>query len=508
MKESTFPEKRNSILEMSPDTFRRVGYELVDRIAAFLETLPDKPVTTGEAPRNIRTVLGEETLPEKGKEAEELLGRAANLLFDHSLFNGHPRFLGYITAAGAPIGALGELLAATANPNVGAFALSPMATEIERQTIRWIAELIGYSTDSGGLFVSGGTMANFVGYLTGRRVKLGAAVRREGLREQPPLTVYCSGQTHTWLQKATDEYGQGTDAIRWIKTDNKQRMDVAALEQQIRVDIDRRYQPFLVVGTAGTVSTGAVDPLSGIARICRRYDLWFHVDGAYGAPAAALPENESLFEGLREADSIALDPHKWLYSALDAGCVLVRNPQDLLHTFRFRPEYYNFDGAPDDPVVNFHEYGPENSRGFRALKVWLGLQQAGRQGYIQMIRDDIALAEALFCLAGETPDLESVTRHLSVTTFRFVPEDLSGEAPAVKSYLNRLNAELLSRLQNEGTTFISNAVVGNVYCLRSCVVNFRTQMSDIEALVETVRRLGRQVDSEWRCGLQRPIAAK
>jgi aromatic-L-amino-acid decarboxylase len=503
MERSTSFDKRNSALEMSPDAFRRAGHDLIDRIADFLETLPQRPVTTGEQPSRIRTLLGQEALPEAGRAASELLERAANLLFDHSLFNGHPRFLGYITASGAPIGALGELLATAVNPNVGAFALSPMATEIEKQTVRWIAELIDYPADCGGLFVSGGTMANFVGYLAGRRAKATWPIRQKGLRKQPPLTVYCSGQTHTWLQKAADQYGQGTDSIRWIKTDDNQRMDVEELERQIRMDLDWGFQPFLVVGTAGTVSTGAVDPLAAIADVCRRYDLWFHVDGAYGAPAAALPENAELFQGLREADSLALDPHKWLYSPLEAGCVLVRDPQDLVEAFHFHPEYYNFDGEVEDPATNFHEYGPQNSRGFRALKVWLGLQQAGRQGYIQMMRDDIALAKALYRVVGTYPELEALSHHLSITTFRFVPDGMSGDDPAEKTYLDNLNAELLNRLQRGGEVFVSNAIIEGVYCLRACVVNFRTTMAEMEALPELVRRVGRQIDAERRCDLKK-----
>jgi glutamate/tyrosine decarboxylase-like PLP-dependent enzyme len=201
-----------------------------------------------------------------------------------------------------------------------------MATEIEAQTIRWIAELIGAPTDSGGLLVSGGNMANFVGFLAARAARA-ERVRAAGLRTGAPLRVYASSETHTWIQKAADLFGLGTDAICWIPADAEQRMDVAALEQRIAADRYAGAVPILVVGTAGTVGTGAVDPLVEIADICRRHDVWFHIDGAYGALAARVPGAPSDLRALADADSIAVDPHKWLYAPLEAGCALVRNHQ-------------------------------------------------------------------------------------------------------------------------------------------------------------------------------------
>lgn len=493
-----FTRKRVSPLDMSPEEFRKTGHALVDRMADLLKELPKKPVTTGESPSAIRTVLGEQSLPEKGAPADQLLEEAATLLTEHSLYNGHPRFMGYVTASGAPIGALGELLATMVNPNVGAYILSPMATEIERQTVKWIAEMIAYPVDCGGLFVSGGAMANYVGYLAARRSRSNQDVRKKGLKNKRQLTVYCSEETHTWVQKAADLFGQGTDAIRWIETDERQRMDPTALERRIRVDLMEGNQPFLVVGTAGTVSTGKVDPLADLARLCRQYKLWLHVDGAYGAPAAMLPENAGLFDGLSLADSIALDPHKWLYSSLEAGCILVRNSQHLRDAFAYQPAYYNFEGDADDPGMNFFEYGLQNSRGFRALKVWLAIRQSGRSGYIQMIRDDIELAAALYKRIKASSELEAFTRELSVTTFRYVPPGEDWNSVEGRHYLNRLNAELVNRLQESGEAFVSNAIIQGNYLLRSCIVNFRTSMSDIKALPEVVIRHGRAVHMEMQ----------
>ncbi len=491
--------ERFSPLEMSPDEFRALGHQLVDRIAGFLEGLPGRPVAPGESPAAVRAALGGGGLPQRGSDPGALLEEAASLLFDHSTFNGHPRFWGYITSAAAPVGALGDLLAAAVNPNVGGWPLAPMASEIEAQTVRWIAELLGYPPSCGGLLVSGGNMANFVGFLAARGAKAGWDVRTSGMAANPggPLRAYASAETHTWLQKAADLFGLGTDAVRWIPTDGGLRMDAAALRDAILADEASGDRPFLVVGTAGSVSTGAVDPLPELAAVCREHGLWFHVDGAYGGFAAALPDAPPDLLGLREADSVAVDPHKWLYAPLEAGCALVRDPRALRDAFSYRPPYYHLDESDEAPI-NYYEYGPQNSRGFRALKVWLGLRQAGHEGYVAMIAGDIALARALHRHVAACPALEARTQGLSITTFRYVPPDLRPGDEAVEAYLNRLNAELLTRLNDGGEAYLSNAVVGGAFLLRACVVNFRTARADVEALPGIVARLGAQADAELR----------
>ena len=491
-------------LEMTPSEFRKVGRQLVERIAEFLCTLPDRPVTPNESPTVIREALGIGPLPEEGSEAKDLLEEAANLLFAHSTFNGHPRFWGVITSSAAPIGALGELLAASVNPNVGGWIGGPMANEIEAQTVRWMAEMIGYPTDCGGLLVSGGNMGNFVGFLAARKAKATWDMRAAGLLGEGArrLRVYTSSETHTWIQKATDMFGLGTEAIRWIPVDTHLRMDTTALSKQLQADIEAGDLPFLVIGTAGTVSTGAVDPLREIAAICRQYNLWFHVDGAYGGFAAVLLNSgqgkvPADLEGISLADSVAVDPHKWLYAPLEAGCALVRKPEALRETFSYHPPYYHW-ASQAEPTIDYYEYGPQNSRGFRALKVWLALRQVGRAGYAEMISDDIQLAQELYRLVEAQPELQAFTQGLSITTFRYVPPDLTPGSEQVKAYLNQLNADLLIRLQRSGEAFLSNAVVRGTFLLRACVVNFRTSLEDIEALPALVMRIGREVDATIR----------
>jgi glutamate/tyrosine decarboxylase-like PLP-dependent enzyme len=252
----------------------------------------------------------------------------------------------------------------------------------------------------------------------------------------------------------------------------------------------------MVVGTAGTTGVGAIDPLPEIAAICREYDLWFHVDGAYGAAAAVLDDAPPELAALGEADSVALDPHKWLYAPLEAGAVLVRDPQTLINAFTYHPDYYpDFGGK-----VSFYEYGLQNSRGFRALKVWLGLRQVGRTGYQQMIAEDIQLAKELYRLAEEHDELEACTHSLSITTFRYIPKDLRGDDENAQAYLNELNEAIVEHFHTSPDAFISNVVIRGVYALRMCIVNFRTSIEDIHALPELVVQAGRALDQTMRPG--------
>ncbi len=486
---------RAAALDMTSDQFRALGHDLVDRIAGFLASIRTQPVTRAESLEEVRAAVpANQALSEEGRDPKALLPEAVRLLFEHSLFNGHPRFYGYITSSAAPIGMLGDLLAAAVNANVGAWKLAPMATEIEAQTIRWLAQFIGYPADCGGLLLSGGNMANLTCFLAARAAQAGWDIRKQGAAGGPRLCVYASRETHTWLQKAADLAGLGTEAIHWI--DGPRGMDPGELEVRYRLDKDDGYQPFLVVGSAGTVSTGAVEPLPELAAFCKEHKLWFHVDGAYGAFANGLAGAPAELKGLESADSVAVDPHKWLYAPLEAGCALVRNSSALRNAFSYHPPYYSFEGEG----LNYYDIGPQNSRGFRALKVWLALQQAGAAGYREMIQDDITLARYLYDLAVDHPELEAITHHLSITTLRYVPEELRSEEGdrGTEEYLNELNRRLLEAIEKSGEAFISNAVISGKYALRFCIVNFRTSTGDIEAMPPLVARLGRRIHAELR----------
>ncbi len=443
-------------------------------------------------------------MPKEGTAIGPVLQKFTEKFFEYSTHNGSPRFFGYITPSAAPISALAELLAAAVNPNCGAWQLSPVATEIENECIRWLSEFLGLSGKWTGLLVSGGNMANIVPFIAARKAKAPWDIRAKGFTDPASsrLVAYTSAETHGWIKKAADICGLGTDSIRWIPTDGQLRMRTDKLREQIEIDRTSGLFPFLVIGTAGSVGTGATDPLPEIANICRELNLWFHVDGAYGAPAVALDDASADLKGLRLADSIAIDPHKWLYNSLEAGCVLVRDPEALPNAFEFKAPYYQFDDNAGQEVTNYYDYGPQNSRGFRALKIWLGFQQSGANGYRQMISDDIALAHRMHELVGAESLLEQGTVALSICTFRFVPADLRPglSERAVAEYINSLNERLVTAVRLSGEAFVSNAHVGDKYMIRACIVNFRTTLSDVAAVPKLVVRLGKDLDRKLRPG--------
>lgn len=480
-------------MDMSTEEFRAVGHALVDRIAELLASSRERPVTGGRTVSEIRDLVhSARTMPDEGTDAATIVDEAADVLTRYSLFNGHPKFLGYVTSSPAPIGMLADLLAAAVNPNVGSWTLGPVATEIESQTVAWIGELLGYPTSASGVLVSGGNMANFVGFYTALR----SAFPRDSAQRTPErlarATVYASGETHTWMDKAVDMFGLAPDARRIVAVDAERRLRIDDLVAQIERDVRDGRIPLLVSGSAGTVSTGAVDPLIEMARVCKAHGVWFHVDGAYGGFAAMLPSASPDLKALALADSVAIDPHKWLYAPLEAGCALVRDAEKHRAAFSYHPPYYHF----GEEATNFVDLSPQNSRGFRALKVWMGLRQVGRRGYEQMIEDDIALARALFDRLADDDRFEACTHSLSITTFRYVPAHLRGVSrdAAAEASLNDINRALQSRLETSGELFVSNAVIEGTYVLRACIVNFRTSPRDIEEIPDIVARHG---DAVW-----------
>jgi len=486
---------RHAPIDIAPEEFRSAGHVLIDRIADLLASLPERRVTAGRSVSEVRELIdARAAMPVEGSDLGLVLERMTDLLTEYSLYNGHPKFLGYVTSSPAPVGMLSDLLAAAVNPNVGAWALSPVATEIEAQTLRWIAELLGFPQSCSGVLVSGGNVANYVGLYTALR----SVFPRDSVGRTPEriarATIYASSETHTWIEKAIDMFGLPADALRSIRVDSMRRLVMADLKPRLAADLHGGRIPVAVVGTAGTVSTGAIDPLPAMAELCRAHKVWFHVDGAYGGFAAMVDDVSEDVRGLAQADSVAVDPHKWLYPPLEAGCALVRDPDKHRAAYSYHPPYYHF----GEEAINFVDYGPQNSRGFRALKVWMGLKQVGRRGYERMIADDIALARELYDRLADDTEFEAFTHGLSIVTFRYVPESFRDRTkdPTALSYLNELNQALQARLEVGGELFVSNAVIDDRYLLRACIVNFRTSSKDIAEIPAIVSHYGRQVHSE------------
>ena len=493
------PGDKRPALDMPPEEFRALGHDLVDQIADFYASLSSRKISSGLDLNAVQAVLGSADLPEEGTDPAALLAETAPLLFDHSLHNGHPRFMGYITSSAAPLGVIADALAAAVNPNLARWEIAPVASEIESRAVAWVAELIGYTPFANGLMASGGNVANLLAFIAARRSILPWDVRKDGQYADPRRpTVYVSAQTHTWVDKAADVCGLGAEGIRWIDSDGEGRMRMDRLRTQITADRRDGRLPFLVVGTAGSTGLGVVDPLREIAVLAREEGLWFHVDGAYGAPAAVLPEAPADLHELSLADSVAIDPHKWLYCPIEAACVVTRHPDALREAFHFEPNYYRMSGRKASGT-NYYELGLQNTRGFRALKVWLMMRAVGRSGYRDMIREDIQLAERLYERVDAHPEFAAHSVNLSITTFRFVPEDLATrESPEVADYLNKLNESLLAETQAGGELFLTNAVADGHYLLRACIVNFRTTNTDIDTIPGLVAEAGRNLDASLR----------
>ena len=465
-------------LDLPPQKFRELAQQVVDLCAEYLETLDSRsifPLTSGEeSERFFRAPL-----PEKGI-ADAALNDLKAVIDQSRAQNG--RFFGYVLGSGEPVAAVADLLASVLTQNVTAWRSGPAAVTIERTVIDWLAEAIGCRGFSGS-FTGGGSSANLMGLAMAREAKLAANDR--GLYSSACAVVYASSEIHMSISKALALLGLGRENLRLIPAGDDFRMKPKALDDAIRSDKSEGRLPIAVVGSAGTVNTGTIDPLVEIAEVARRHNLWFHVDGAYGALAAmAVPER---FRGLELADSISLDPHKWLYQPLDCGCLLYKDASVARKTFAYTGDYARV--LSEDPIEGFafFEESIELSRRFRALKLWLSLRYYGMERFREAIRLNLDHAQRLAAGVRDCEDLELVAPvELSAVCFRHrVRED------AKEDERNRFNTALLQRIQQRGRIYLSNAVIGGKFCLRACIVNHRTTAADVDAVVPEVLEAAR-----------------
>jgi glutamate/tyrosine decarboxylase-like PLP-dependent enzyme len=370
---------------------------------------------------------------------------------------------------------------------------------MDGQVVDWCKEMIGFPASASGTLVSGGSMASLTALAVARHTKAGFDVRCQGLQKlERKLVLYISEEGHGCLRKAAELLGIGSENIRTVAVDAHFRLRVDNLIVQIEADLAAGYQPFAVVASAGTVNTGATDPLQEIAEVCRRHDLWLHIDGAYGAPAILTSQYRDELAAIAFADSIAVAPHKWLSIPVEAGLVLVKDAQAMRDTFSLVPPYLRTDGSLTGVggLPWFSEYGFQQTRGFRALKVWMALKHYGTIGYTQMLEDHIELARYLHSRVMASPDLEAMAPvGLSVVCFRYAPAILRG----ARARLDTINKALLERLQLGGQVFLSSTVLRGSFVLRACILNYQTQRADMDFLVDLVLREGADVLREQRC---------
>ncbi|MFI5230303.1 MAG: pyridoxal phosphate-dependent decarboxylase family protein, partial [Gemmatimonadales bacterium] len=487
-------------LDWDADRARALGTEVVDLWGELLERLRSMPVG-GRAPApEVRAAVIRD-IPREPVSLDDLTATLRTIAFEHATYTGHPGFMAYITGSGTIPGAAGDFLAAALNQNVGGWRLSPAATEIELHLGRWFATRLGLPSTAGGYVTSGGAMAAFVALKAARDRKAGWSIRELGARGGPPLALYASAQVHDVNSRAADMLGLGRDAVRAIPVDGSLAMRADALQAAIARDVRDGVKPIAVIATAGTVSTGAIDPLDEIAEICGEHNLWMHVDGAYGGVAALTDALKPLFSGIERADSVALDPHKWLYTPHSSGLIVVRDFHHLGDAFSIDPSYVHDDKELTGRGIDLYALGPQFSRGFHALKVWVSLLAHGWDAYERRIAHDVALARYAYDSARTHPALETVgpPPRLSIACFRYAPPELRDD-PAAEPYLNRLNERLMAELQLAGRVFPSNAVIDGRFALRACIVNFRTEAADIDALIAQATEMGAALHTSGEVG--------
>lgn len=480
------PLRTQSSLDVSEEALEEISFQATKLVFEYLTTIGKRPVRAeNHAGKTIGLIDSE--LSAEGVPLDKLIAGCRTIL-DLSRHNGHPRFFGYVASPATPVGAYADLIASALNANVTCWRSGPAATEVERMVVRWLGSLINYADNANGLLTSGGSMANLIALMIASR-KGRPEVASKGLwNASPPLTIYASEEVHMSIAKAADILGLGRDQVRTIGCDARQRMRVDLLRHSIALDRRDGLRPCCVVASAGTTNTGAVDPLNEIANVADEFDLWFHVDGAYGAPAVLDERKRDLFAGLQRADSVSLDPHKWLYVPVDAGCLLFRDAAAARRAFSTEDaDYLKTHGYREEEAFAFWDYGVELSRRFRAFKVWLTLQYYGTRRLAQAIGEDISLAAYLGEIVAQADDFELLAPvELSICCFRYVPAP-----PKTEAEIDRFNERLMELVQKGGRAYLSNATVGGKFALRACITNFRTTRSDIDETIAAIRDAAR-----------------
>ena len=469
------------MLDPSADQLRDWGDYVVELMSDYFGNLIDRQVYRRMSSREIRDRL-DPALPTEGIDFDLLLKVVRETIIPFSRQNAHPRMFGYVQSPGTPLGAFADLLASTLNANLTVWRSAPAPVELERLTIDWIRQILGFNGEAGGLFVSGGSMANLAAIAAARQAKDYSSRR---------LRIYASSETHFSIVKAAALLGIGRENVCHIAVDERFKIRVDDLVAKITADLQAGYVPFCVVANAGTVNTGAVDPLTEIREVADRFQLWMHVDGSYGAFAILAKSARELFLGLDRADSIALDPHKWLYLPVDVGCVIYRDPQIARAAFAHEAEYTRIIGQEADEAFAFWDYGPELSRRFRALKVWMLLKGVGLDALGAAIESNLACARHLESMVRSSDDFKMIAPvELSVFCFRHVPVQLRNESPQV---IDVFNEHLLVALQRDGSSYLSNATLRSRFALRGCVLNYRTTLRDMEILLDDLRRVAKSL---------------
>ncbi len=472
-----------SSLELSPQEIQTLGEQTAAFITRYLSSLGEQPIVPPDMDPHRLRALFDEPLPWQPQGVDQAFADFTEKIARNSVRVGHPRFLAWVRTSPLAAAVYAEALAAALNQSVAVYEGAPAATEVELRVLEWLKELSGCAPTARGILTSGGSMANFAGLMCARTA-LDPASRTEGLSGKPPMTVYITAETHYCIPKAAEMLGLGRKYVREVAMDANLRMDPVDLARQLDADIRAGLRPMAVAATLGTTSTGACDNLPALAQVCRERRVWLHVDGAYGGVVNLDPENQHLAAGLAEADSFVLDPHKGLMMPFEAGCVLVKDPNHLLAAFATHARYLP-DSLLDDPDAPFHfrDYGPQLSRTFRALKIYLSLKIYGAGAIAAEVQRQYRLAQTFAQMVQAQPDFElAAPQSLGVVAFRYLPPGESSPQA-----IDRVNYNLFFKMQARGRVYLAGTSIHDRTALRVCFITHRTLESDLPLILDEVR---------------------
>lgn len=535
-------------LDLEPEEFRDLGYRAVDLMADHFARVRDVDTSPGETPPEVAAEF-DDPLPVEGEDPEAVLGEWHERIYPFAAHPGSPRWFGFVMGSGTPLGALADGLASAVNMNVGGWFGGPSATEIERQCLRWLAEMIDYPTDCGGVLTSGGTMANHAALYAALQATTGFDARTDGLaavsdRSGAEGTTDADGTTgadgitdadgttgadrptgrfrlyhsahegHSSIERVAEMIGVGSDAIREVPCDDDYRMDPDALDELLIEDVENGDIPFCVVAYVGSINVSAIDPLADIADVCEDHGVWMHADGACGAVGAILPEKADRYDGLERADSVTLDPHKWLSIPYACGCVLFRDQEVQSRAFAMEAAYLDETAEEEYHGTNFGFLGPEMSRPFRGLKLWMNLKHRGVDGYRKLLAQSCECAEHLHDRVVAAEDFQAVQEpNLFIYSFRYLPADLQEperdeddvptphDQAAIDEYVDWLNQRVADALRLSGEALVTTTEVSERTVIRLSICSHRTTPEDIDDTFESIGEHGGRIDDAHRDGL-------